>query len=82
VAFTGGMEGICRNVIVGGLLSGSFRIWDAWDLNFIVQLEGGHKSPIRAIAISSDCTQLISGDDSGLLVSWSSRKPREVLIPI
>ncbi len=80
--FTSGMEGVCRNVIVGGLQSGNLRIWDTWDLTLLVQLEGGHKSPVTAIAISEDFMQLISGDESGLLVSWSSRKPRETLVAI
>ena len=42
-----GMEGVSRNVVVGGFESGSIRIWDAWDLNFLCELkEGGHTSPV------------------------------------
>jgi hypothetical protein len=77
IKFTAGMEGVARNVIVGGLASGSIRIWNAWDLALLKQLDGGHKSPVSAVAFSADWTQLISGDETGLVVCWSCRKPRE-----
>lgn len=80
--FSSGMEGVSRNVIVTGLQTGSIKIWNAWDLTFLVQLDSGHKAPVTALAITSDHSQLISGDESGLLVCWSCRRPRELLMTI
>jgi len=80
--FTSGIEGIARNVVITGLKSGGIKIWDAWDLTLLRTLEDGHKTPVTALAITSDHTQLISADESGLLVCWSIRKPREAYLPM
>ena len=74
------MLGTFTNIIVGGLTSGSLKVWSAWDLTLLKQLDGGHKSMVTAIAFSNDYTQLISGDENGLVVCWSVRKPRETFV--
>ncbi len=79
VKFTAGPVGVARNVVGGGLQSGGLKIWDAWDLTLIKQLEGGgHKDPVTALSFSADWTQIISGDETGLVVCWSCKKPREM----
>lgn len=73
------MEGVCRNILVTGLITGGIKIFDANDLLLLRVLDGGHKSPVTAVALNSDHTQLISGDESGLLVCWSCKKPLTVM---
>jgi WD40 repeat protein len=80
IKFTAGIEGLASNVIVGGLQNGMIKLWSAWDLSLVRQLEGGHKAPVSAISFSADFTQLISGDESGLVVCWSCKKPREQFV--
>jgi len=82
IKFSNGMDGVARNILAAGLQNGQVKIWDAWNLSPLRQLEGGHKTAVTALAFSSDYTQLVSGDDSGLLVCWSAKKPREIYMPM
>lgn len=73
----GGAEGLTDNLIVTGLQTGCIKMWSAWDLSLIRELTGGHKAPVTAITFSNDYTQLISGDETGLVVCWSCKRPKE-----
>lgn len=66
------------NFVIGGLETGVIQLWSAWNLAPVYQLEKMHQSPITALAVSSDLTQIFSGDESGLLVGWS-KKPRDMM---
>lgn len=82
VKFTCATEGVMKNVVVSGLKTGVIKIWDSWDLTLLHQLPDAHKSPVTALAVGSDQTQLFSGDESGWLVCWSTKKPRDSYLPI
>jgi WD40 repeat protein len=75
--FTAGMEGVVQNLLITGHENGMIKIYSSWDLMHITTYFDCHRSPISALAISKDCTQLISGDTSGLSVCWSWKKPRD-----
>jgi len=80
IKFTAGIEGQARNILVSGLQTGNIKIWDAWNLELLKQLDGGHNAPITSISFSSDWTQLISGDEVGLVVCWSCKNPKETYV--
>eukprot|EP01114_Cavostelium_apophysatum_P014246 TRINITY_DN3646_c0_g1_i2.p1 TRINITY_DN3646_c0_g1~~TRINITY_DN3646_c0_g1_i2.p1 ORF type:complete len:2996 (+),score=922.89 TRINITY_DN3646_c0_g1_i2:247-9234(+) len=76
VKFTKGTEGVVRNLVIAGQENGHIKLFDAWDLTLLQTLEG-HRSAVNALGFTQDLTQLISGDDNGLLLCWSTRKPRD-----
>jgi len=75
VTLTHGTEGTSRNVVICGLSSGSIKIWDAFDLTFLTEIKNDRESsPVTALALSADFSQLFVGHSDGLLLSWSARR--------
>ncbi|ELR13959.1 Beige/BEACH domain containing protein [Acanthamoeba castellanii str. Neff] len=75
VALTHGTEGLSRNVVICGLDSGTIKIWDAFDLSFLSEMKNEKEtSPITALCLNADFSQLFVGHANGALVSWSPRR--------
>eukprot|EP01133_Synstelium_polycarpum_P015258 gene15258-18064_t len=71
MTFTAGIEGVVTNLLIVGMESGNIILFDSWDLTPLRKLHS--KSPITAIAVSRDHSQLIVGDSTGLLECWSTK---------
>eukprot|EP01121_Diplochlamys_sp_Union-15-3_P019956 TRINITY_DN7642_c0_g1_i1.p1 TRINITY_DN7642_c0_g1~~TRINITY_DN7642_c0_g1_i1.p1 ORF type:complete len:629 (+),score=81.03 TRINITY_DN7642_c0_g1_i1:50-1888(+) len=66
VTFTTTKPGLGKNIIISGHKNGKIKLWDYEELTLIRVLEG-HESPVTALYVNDDNTQLLSGDSGGLL---------------
>ncbi|PRP88292.1 BEACH domain-containing protein [Planoprotostelium fungivorum] len=78
--FTNGFEGVVNNLLATGHMSGDIQLWDAENLKPVKVLSNGHTSPVTALLFSNDGLYMWSGDETGLLVCWSSKKPKELVL--
>ena len=76
LAFSSGIIGVVRNVIVAGIGSGHLCIYDATTLQLLSRYKA-HSSPVSALYITLSGTQIISGDQSGCLIRWSIPKSKK-----
>jgi WD40 repeat protein len=73
--FTDVEEGVSRNVIVCGLVNGTILIVDAFDLKTLSKLKiNDYSSPVTALMFNSAQTEIVSGDDKGIVVTWGITK--------
>ncbi|KYR01680.1 BEACH domain-containing protein [Tieghemostelium lacteum] len=73
MVFTSGNEGTTTNLLVTGMESGLLILWNATTLEKLKVLNSQKGSPITALAVNKDHTQLIVGDVNGQLEYWSAK---------
>ena len=78
LVFSAGVEGVSNNVVVGGLDDGRLVAWSAWDLAVVAKYKA-HKAAVTAVCLSADGTELLSGDELGLIVVWAREKEKRGL---
>ncbi|KAL6046069.1 WD repeat and FYVE domain-containing protein 3 [Balamuthia mandrillaris] len=120
LALTTGVEGLCKNIVIGGLQNGGLRVWDSFDLTLLHDIkphEVNSSSPsssssptssspslndvsdttnvssssspgslptvtvqtsafpaITALCLNDENTQLLTGDESGTVLSWAVKR--------
>ena len=79
-AVTGILFGPTGNCFISGSLDGSLRIWDNLSGNLIGQAET--PSPIHALALTGQGTQVASGSADGVIRIWPSRCNMAPLTPL
>ena len=72
IAISSVMDGVNVNLLVGGLESGAVMIWTAWDLAPIRKVFDS-SVPILSVAISSDNSFFLTGNQKGEVVSWGKK---------
>lgn len=63
------------SIIVSGSTENALRIWDPRTCNRIMKLKG-HSENVKALVVSTDGTQVLSGSSDGTIKLWSIGQQR------
>lgn len=76
LAYTCAPEGVCENVLVGGMADGTIYMWGSWNLTPMRQLLSPLEtpSPVLSIAISSCSKEIYAGYSHQKLAVWIKPK--------
>lgn len=78
LAYTNAPEGVCENVLIGGMADGTINMWGSWDLSNLHQVSfpfgPSSSSPVLSIAISSCSKEIYAGYGCQKLAVWVKPK--------
>jgi hypothetical protein len=76
-------DGASRHLLAVGLSSGCVELRDSWKPSIVVRtLRGLHSSPVSAITVTPDAERIYTGDESGLVVLWTTKAQSRLMLAL